>query len=194
MKPWFIVMSLWLYVIFMIIIFSSGFLISEIGLRWKIILRTSSCEFWEDGAGCFVLLSFVACYRQSWWRSQSDARPTGDEQEVAGSIPAGFNKILSWRFIMNYFYCYLSVPLVQEGQLSFSCKALVFSLVSSLLWMRTSVRYIHVLKDLNCARGGIHFMIWGFTEFHYHSIVSTWLKLHWRRLKTPTNHNQHTCI
>ena len=35
--------------------------------------------------------------------AQSDAHPTGD-QEVAGSIPAGYGNILPWRLIMKYFY------------------------------------------------------------------------------------------
>ena len=34
--------------------------------------------------------------------AQSYVHPTGD-QEVAGSIPAGFGNILSWRLIMKYF-------------------------------------------------------------------------------------------
>ena len=34
--------------------------------------------------------------------AQLDARPTG-HQEVAGSIPAEFGNILSWRLIMKYF-------------------------------------------------------------------------------------------
>ena len=51
--------------------------------------------------------------------AQSDARPTGD-QEVAGSIPAGSGNILSWRLIMGTAFVILSLPLIQEGQLSVS--------------------------------------------------------------------------
>ena len=34
--------------------------------------------------------------------AQSDVRPT-DDQEVVGSMPAGFGNILSWRFFIKYF-------------------------------------------------------------------------------------------
>ena len=34
--------------------------------------------------------------------AQLDARSTGD-QEIAGSIPAGYGNILSWRLIMKYY-------------------------------------------------------------------------------------------
>ena len=51
--------------------------------------------------------------------AQSDTRPTGD-QEVAGSIPDGTGNILSRRFIMSVIFStvLLSLPLIQEGQLS----------------------------------------------------------------------------
>ena len=58
--------------------------------------------------------------------AQLDARPTGD-QEVAGStpLPAGSEIILSWRFDHEIFsMVILSLPLIQEGQLSVSCERL----------------------------------------------------------------------
>ena len=42
--------------------------------------------------------------------SQSDARPTGD-QEVAASIPAGSSNVFSWRLIMKYFTAILFLSL-----------------------------------------------------------------------------------
>ena len=60
---------------------------------------------------------------------QEVAGPTGD-QEVAGSIPAGSGNILSRRFIMKYFvFCtiVLSLPLIQDGQLSVSGKGMCTS-------------------------------------------------------------------
>ena len=51
----------------------------------------------------------------------SDARPTGD-QEAAASNPAEAGNILSWRLIVTFFTVILSLPLIQEGQLSVSCK------------------------------------------------------------------------
>ena len=48
-------------------------------------------------------------------------RPTGD-QEVAGSTPTEVGNILTWRLIMKYFLRILSLPLIQEGQLSVSGK------------------------------------------------------------------------
>ena len=47
-------------------------------------------------------------------------RLTGD-QEVAGSTPAQVGNILSWNLIMKYFPTVIvSLPLIQEGQLSVS--------------------------------------------------------------------------
>ena len=54
----------------------------------------------------------------SWMR-----RPTGD-QEVAGSTPAEVGNILSWRLII------LSLPLIQEGQLSVSGERMCTILVN----------------------------------------------------------------
>ena len=54
--------------------------------------------------------------------AESDARLTGD-QEVLGSSPTGSTKILSWRLIMKYIVfstVIVSLPLIQEGQLSVS--------------------------------------------------------------------------
>ena len=59
-------------------------------------------------------------------------RPTGD-QEVAGSIPAEVGNILSWRLIMNFFSTViLSLPLIQEGQLSVSGERICTILVNRL--------------------------------------------------------------
>ena len=57
-------------------------------------------------------------------------RPTGD-QEVAGSTPAEVGNILSWRLIMKYTVI-LSLPLIQEGQLSVSGERMCTILVNSL--------------------------------------------------------------
>ena len=59
-------------------------------------------------------------------------RSTGD-QEVAGSTPAEVGNILSWRFEYEIFSTViLSLPLIQEGQLSVSgermCTILVIRL------------------------------------------------------------------
>ena len=52
--------------------------------------------------------------------AQLDARPTCD-QEVAGSTPAGSATFFSWRFDHEIFSTViLSLPLIQEGQLSVS--------------------------------------------------------------------------
>ena len=52
--------------------------------------------------------------------AQLDARPTGD-QEVAGSTPRRVGNILSWRFDHEVFSTViLSLPLIQERQLSVS--------------------------------------------------------------------------
>ena len=48
---------------------------------------------------------------------KSDTHPTGD-QKVAGSRPPGSGNILSWKLSMKYFL--LSLPLIQERQLSVS--------------------------------------------------------------------------
>ena len=62
---------------------------------------------------------------------QLDVHPTGD-QEVAGSTPAKVSSILSWRLIMKYFLVILSLPLIQEGQLSVSGKRMCTILVKRL--------------------------------------------------------------
>ena len=59
-------------------------------------------------------------------------RPTGD-QEVTGSTPAEVGNILSWRLIMKYFSkVILSLPLIQEGQLSVSGERMCTILVNHL--------------------------------------------------------------
>ena len=63
----------------------------------------------------------------SWVR-----HPTGD-QEVAGSIPAEVGNIVSWRLIVKYFFTViLSLPLIQEGQLSVSGERMCTILVNRL--------------------------------------------------------------
>ena len=54
-------------------------------------------------------------------------RPTGD-QEVAGSTPAEVGNILLWRLITVI----LSLPLIQEGQLSVSGERMCTILVNRL--------------------------------------------------------------
>ena len=59
-------------------------------------------------------------------------RPTGD-QEVAGSTPIEVGNILSWRLIMKFFSTViLSLPLIQEGQLSVSGERMCTILVNRL--------------------------------------------------------------
>ena len=63
--------------------------------------------------------------------AQLDARPTGDQ--VADSTPAEVGNILSWRLIMKYFsMVILSLPLIQEGQLSVSGERMCTILVKLL--------------------------------------------------------------
>ena len=63
---------------------------------------------------------------------QLDARPTR-EQEVAGSTPAELGNILSWRFDHEIFSTViLSLPLIQEGQLSVSGERMCTILVNRL--------------------------------------------------------------
>ena len=62
--------------------------------------------------------------------AQLDARPTGD-QEVAGSKPV--SNILSWRFDHEIFsMAILSLPLIQEGQMSVSGKRMCTILANRL--------------------------------------------------------------
>ena len=59
-------------------------------------------------------------------------RPTED-QEVAGSTPAEVGNILTWRLIMKYFLrSFVSLPLIQEGQLSVSGESVRTILVNRL--------------------------------------------------------------
>ena len=60
-------------------------------------------------------------------------RPTGD-QEVVGSTPAEVGNILSWRLIVKYLFStvILSLPLIQEGQLSVSGESMCTILVNCL--------------------------------------------------------------
>ena len=59
-------------------------------------------------------------------------RLTGD-QEVAGSTPAEVGNILSWRLIIKIFSTViLSLPLIQEGQLSISGERMCTILVNRL--------------------------------------------------------------
>ena len=64
--------------------------------------------------------------------AQLDAHPTGD-QEVAGSTHDKVGTILSWRLIMKIFSTViLSLPLIQEGQLSVSGERMCTILVNRL--------------------------------------------------------------
>ena len=64
--------------------------------------------------------------------AQLNARLTGD-QEVAGSTPTEVSNILSWRFDFEIFSTViLSLPLIQEGQLSVSGERLCIILVNRL--------------------------------------------------------------
>ena len=59
-------------------------------------------------------------------------RLTGD-QEVAGSTPAEVGNILSWKLIVKIFSAViLSLPLIQEGQLSVSGEGMCTILVNRL--------------------------------------------------------------
>ena len=51
--------------------------------------------------------------------AQLDARPT-DNQEVAGSIPAGSTTFFHGDLTVKFFLHSFSLPLIQEGQLSVS--------------------------------------------------------------------------
>ena len=72
-------------------------------------------------------------YANSDWADLSglDACPTGD-QEVAGLTSAEVCNILLQRLIMKYFLVILSLPLIQEGQLSISGKRMCTTLVNRL--------------------------------------------------------------
>ena len=64
--------------------------------------------------------------------AQLDARPTGD-QEVAGSTPAEVGNFLSWRFDHEIFsMVILSLPLIQEGQVSVSGERMCIIMVNRL--------------------------------------------------------------
>ena len=64
--------------------------------------------------------------------AQLDARPTGD-QDVAGSTSAEVGNILLWRFDHEIFStAILSLPLIQEGQLSVSGERMCTILVNRL--------------------------------------------------------------
>ena len=55
--------------------------------------------------------------------AQLGARPTGDARPTGlGFDPRLVGNILMWRLIMKYFVVILSLPLIQEGQLSVSGK------------------------------------------------------------------------
>ena len=65
--------------------------------------------------------------------AQLDARPT-DDREVVGSTPAGrADNTLSWRFDHEIFSTIIiSLPLIQEGQLSVSGERICIILVNRL--------------------------------------------------------------
>ena len=64
--------------------------------------------------------------------AQFNARPAGD-QEVAGLTPCRVGNILSWTFDHEIFsVVILSLPLIQEGQLSVSGERMCTILVNHL--------------------------------------------------------------
>ena len=64
--------------------------------------------------------------------AQLDAGPTGD-QEIVGSNPAGLTTFFRGDWSWNIFYgVILSVPLIQEGQLSVSVEKMCTILVNHL--------------------------------------------------------------
>ena len=75
------------------------------------------------------ILSSSVCSRPRWlsWMR----RPTGD-QEVAGSTPAEVGNILSWSDHEIFSTVILSLPLIQEGQLSVSGERMCTLLVNRL--------------------------------------------------------------
>ena len=92
------------------------------------ILFYQSCHqyfvFWLFQSTLHVLPASVA--------HQLDARPT-DDQEVVGLTPRRDGNILSWRFDHEIFSTViLSLPLIQEGQLSVSGKRMCTILVNRL--------------------------------------------------------------
>ena len=76
----------------------------------------------------FITIPLIKYCRPLWlsWMR----RPTGD-QEVAGLTPAEVGNILSVRLIMKYMVI-LSLPLIQEGQLSVSGERMHTILVNRL--------------------------------------------------------------
>ena len=96
-----------------------------------VLIRSASneypqCMFLSRNEGEALLMSTHNGWPQwlSWMH-----RPSGD-QEVVGSTPAEVGSILSWRLIMKYII--LSLPLIQEGQLSVSGERMCTILVNRL--------------------------------------------------------------
>ena len=81
----------------------------------------------------FITCSFLS-YNEAycWPRWLSWMRRSTGDQEVAGSTPAAVGYILSWRLIGNIFTVILSLPLIQEGQLSVSGERMCTILVNRL--------------------------------------------------------------
>ena len=79
---------------------------------------------------CSIIFTWMFTYQKLTLVAQLDARLTGD-QEVAGLIPAEVANILSWRFDHKILSRgILSLPLIQEGQLSVSGKRMCTVLVT----------------------------------------------------------------
>ena len=74
--------------------------------------------------------NFRPMYSRPQWLSWM-CHPTGD-QEVAGSTPAEVGNILSWSDHEIFFMVILSLPLIQEGQLSVSGERMCTILVNRL--------------------------------------------------------------
>ena len=80
----------------------------------------------------FFFFFFLSVLEISVSVAQLDARPT-DDQEVAGSTPAGSITFFRWHLIMKYFSTViLSLPLIQKGQLSVFGERMCTTLVNHL--------------------------------------------------------------
>ena len=80
------------------------------------------CSQVHHGTSCGLLVLWPVSV------AQSEAHPTGD-QEVAGSIPAGYGNIYSWRLIKKYF---------PQSFSSADSRRTVFN-QSLVLWLQTAI-------------------------------------------------------
>ena len=106
-------------------------------IHWALVAHLDGRPDWRPGGRWLDPRqgrnhSFVAIDHELASVAQLDAPPTGD-QEVAGSTPAEVGNILSWRLICEIFSAViLSLPLIQEGQLSVSGERMYTILVNGL--------------------------------------------------------------